>query len=246
MNRRLGWIHQLPDIRDFKLFLMPVSLPPAVDLRIDCPPVYDQGDLGSCTANALAGDFEYDRIKQNKDFFMPSRLFIYYNERVIEDTVRLDNGAIIRDGIKTMARQGVCSEKDWPYIINRYRTKPCRKYYTRALKNQITEYYAVNQSSDQLKGCLAAGFPFVFGFSVYQSFFNIKTDGIMPMPLPSESVEGGHAVMCVGYSDLKQTYIVRNSWSEKWGDQGYFYMPYEYIYNANLCSDFWTIKYVEY
>jgi C1A family cysteine protease len=247
-KRKLGWLKQLPDHRD-KLYSIPIYirtmvLPPSVDLREVEPEIYDQGSLGSCTANALAGAYEYDERKQNKEHFMPSRLFIYYNERVMIGTVNSDSGANLRDGIKTMAKDGVCSEDEWPYKIWKFKSKPCRKQYRDALKDQIQEYSALSNDAVNLRSCLADGYPFVFGFSVFESFWNIGPDGIMPMPKPNERVEGGHAVMCVGYDDSKQLYIIRNSWGSGWGDKGYFYMPYQFMHSNN-CDDFWTIKFVE-
>jgi C1A family cysteine protease len=242
-KRKLGWIPQRTDNRDRLLSLIPVVAPPTVDLRELCPPVYDQGNLGSCTANALAGNFEFDRIKQNKDYFMPSRLFIYYNERKIEHSVGRDAGAEIRDGIKCMVSKGVCSELEWSYDISKFTKRPPCKLYRNALKNQILEYSVPEQTPSQLRTCIASGFPFVFGFNVYENFWNIGTNGIMSMP--SGQLEGGHAVMCVGYNDNLQLYTVRNSWGKTWGCAGYFFMPYEYMHNAVLCSDFWTIRFVE-
>jgi len=121
----LGWIPDLPDHRDLTFsasLTVMKKLATSVDLRSQCPPVYDQGQLGSCTANALAGAFEFDILKEKKKDFMPSRLFIYYNERVIEHSVSSDSGAQIRDGIKTMNKQGVCPESEWPYKVNQFAT----------------------------------------------------------------------------------------------------------------------------
>lgn len=246
-KRKLGWHRQLPDHRDrqYTLPYIKVVLPPSVDLREMDPPIYDQGDLGSCTANALAGAYEFDEIKQSKEYFMPSRLFIYYNERKIEGTIGYDSGANIRDGIKTLAKDGACSEELWRYNIGRFKSKPCKKCYKEALKDQIEEYLALSVDPLQLRSCLADGFPFVFGFSVYESFWSIGPDGLMPMPKPNERVEGGHAVECVGYDDTKQLYIIRNSWGSTWGDKGYFYMPYAFMHNSDYCDDFWQIKFVE-
>jgi C1A family cysteine protease len=249
IKRRFGWIPQHPDIRDRKLPLMVRKLPESVDLRSQCPSVVDQGNLGSCTANAIASAYEFEHLKQNLGDFVPSRLFIYYNERVIEHTVKSDSGAMLRDGIKSIGKgdkgKGVCSESLWPYNINRFASKPCNKCFTEALKDQAIEYMAVQQTPAQLKGCLADGYPIVFGFTVYSSFMNIGYDGIMPMPKPDESIEGGHAVMCVGYDDSKQVYIIRNSWGTGFGDKGYFYMPENYMHDPDLCDDFWVIKLVE-
>ena len=246
---RLGWLPDLPDQRDI-MYAAPMSimlkLPSAADLRNQCPPVYDQGQLGSCTANALSGAYEFDLKKQQKQDFMPSRLFVYYNERVLINTVNSDSGAYIRDGIKTMNQQGVCPEKDWVYDITKFALKPSAKCYTEAKTCQVKSYQRLVNSLSQLKGCLADGFPFVFGFTVYESFYSdqVTKTGIMPMPkLPGEKVEGGHAVCAVGYDDSKNAFIIRNSWGAGWGVKGYFYMPYAYI-TSNLCSDFWTIRLV--
>jgi C1A family cysteine protease len=114
-----------------------------------------------------------------------------------------------------------------------------------AKKDQVLQYMSIQQTSFQLKACLAGGYPFVFGFTVYSSFMNIGSTGIMPMPQPDDSVEGGHAVMCVGYDDILKHYTVRNSWGNGWGDKGYFYMPYDYMHNPDLVDDIWTIRKVE-
>ncbi len=249
-NYKMGWLPDLPDQRDL-LYAAPkavmLQLPTAVDLRNQCPPVYDQGHLGSCTANGLAAAYQFDLKKQENPEFMPSRLFLYYNERVLINTVNSDSGAYIRDGIKTMNKEGVCPEKDWPYDISKFTKKPNVGCYKKASKSQIKSYQRLVNSSDQLKGCLAEGFPFVFGFTVYESFYSqeVAQTGIMPMPqYKLEKVLGGHCVMAVGYDDSKNAFIIRNSWGKNWGIQGYFYMPYAYITNSNLCDDFWTIRLV--
>lgn len=249
-TRKFGWNPDLPDIRDFKLKLMVRKLPESIDLRSQCPPVYDQGSLGSCTANAIAGAYEFEHLKENFGAFVPSRLFIYYNERVMENSVSSDSGAMIRDGMKSIGNGdngvGVCNETTWPYIIRKFARKPCSKCYSEALKDQALQYLSVQQSALQLKGCLADGFPIVFGFTVYSNFMNIGLDGVMNMP--SGVVEGGHAIVCVGYGKIinnQKYYICRNSWGSVWGDSGYFYMPEDYMHNSDLCDDFWVIKKVE-
>jgi C1A family cysteine protease len=243
-----GWKPELPDHRDFPYAAMrmslerPVTLPPLVNLRPHCPPVYDQGQLGSCTGNAIAGAFHFDRRKQNLPDFVPSRLFIYYNERGMEGTVSRDSGAFIRDGIKSIATKGVCKEADWPYVIAKFADKPPRVCYTAATKYKSLSYFRLNNANlDELKSCLAAGFPFVFGFVVYPSFFQGDTNGMVPMPA-SENTIGGHAVLAVGYNDINQRFIIRNSWGAGKGDQGYYYMPYQYLTNLSLSDDFWTVR----
>jgi C1A family cysteine protease len=245
-----GWLPDLPDHRDI-LYAAPVELagaPPAkADLRAQCPPVYDQGQLGSCTANAIAGAIEFDRLKQKLDDFTPSRLFIYYNERAIEHSVDSDSGAMIRDGIKSVARQGDCPETEWPYVIAKFKTRPPKQCYADALKYKVVLYQRVTRTLSQLKGCLASGYPFLFGFTVYESFESaqVAKTGHAGLPKSGEAVIGGHAVVAVGYDDARRRFIVRNSWGRKWGMSGYFTLPYAYLTDENLASDFWTIRVVQ-
>jgi C1A family cysteine protease len=246
-----GWVPDIPDGRDL-LYAAPVKalakLPPRVDLRKQCPAIYDQEQLGSCTANAIGAAFEFDEIKQRKkNVFTPSRLFIYYNERAMEGTIESDSGAMIRDGVKSVAKQGVCDEASWPYKIEKFRDKPPRPCYTEGKQNQAIQYLRLAQALSQLKGCLAEGFPFVFGFSVYESFESaeVAKTGDAGMPKANEAMLGGHAVMAVGYDESRQWFIVRNSWGRKWGMSGYFTLPYPYLLQASLSSDFWTIRQVE-
>jgi C1A family cysteine protease len=244
-----GWIPDLPDSRDFH-YSAPIALvplPPSADLRSVCPAVYDQGQLGSCTANAIGGGLQFDQMKQVLgDVFVPSRLFIYYNERVIEGTVDEDAGAMIRDGIKTVAKEGAPHEKLWPYAIAKFRTKPPASAFKDAARHPAVLYQRVAREIDQMRGCLASGYPFVFGFSVYASFetAEVATTGHAPMPNPKERLVGGHAVCAVGYDDARQWFIARNSWGAKWGLAGYFTLPYDYLLDGNLSDDFWTIRLV--
>jgi C1A family cysteine protease len=245
-----GWVPDLPDQRDY-MYAAPaeflIALPSQQDLRPGCPPVYDQGQLGSCTGNAIAGAVEFEQIKQKAKSFVPSRLFIYYNERVIEHSVDSDSGAQIRDGMKVVAKQGAPPETDWPYDISKFADKPPAIAYTDAAKNKVLSYQRVNRVLNQFKGCLASGYPFVLGFTVYDSFESaqVARTGVVPMPGPGEKVAGGHAVLVVGYADQQQRFIVRNSWGSHWGMQGYFSMPYQYLLEENLSDDFWTVRLVE-
>ena len=247
---RYGWLPDLPDHRD-RLYAAPVELagllPARVDLRSQCPPVYDQGRLGSCTANAIAGAIEFDRRKQDLSDFTCSRLFIYYNERVIEHSVDSDSGAQIRDGMKSVAKQGDCPETEWPYVIAKFKTRPPKQCYADALKYKVVSYQRVAQTLSQLKSCLASGYPFVFGFSVYESFESaqVAKTGHASLPKSGETVIGGHAVAGVGYDDGRQWFIARNSWGAGWGMKGYFTLPYAYVTDASLASDFWTARIVQ-
>ena len=241
--RQLGCSPDRPDARDHLLALTVTHLPPSVDLTSKCPPVQDQGQLGSCTANAIGAALRFCDMKEGKDPGSPiSRLFIYYNERVMENTVQSDAGAMIRDGIKSVGHQGACLETEWPYEITQFATKPSAACFTDATKWEALSYKRVARTLAQLKGCLAAGNPIVIGFTVYSSFMTdaVAKSGIMPMSAPSESVEGGHAVLCVGY-DGKGNFILRNSWGTDWGLKGYFLMPEAYLLDPHLSSDFWSI-----
>ncbi len=241
-----GWVPDLPDHRDIlysAVRKVPAILPSSVDLRPMCSRVEDQGNLGSCTGNALVGGLEFLERKDNVPYAELSRLFVYYNERVIEHTTKADAGAMIRDGIKTLGKQGVCSEKKWPYVVSKFSVKPSPACYKEALNHQIKSYQRI-LTLDEMRTCLADGFPFVFGFTVYESFESqqVAKSGIVQMPQPSERVVGGHAVLAVGYHDSAKRFIVRNSWGTGWGMKGYFTMPYDYVADRNLSDDFWTIR----
>lgn len=243
-----GWNPDIPDGRDFMYAAPPevvAALPPKVDLRPQCPPVYDQGQLGSCTANAIGAALEFDEMRQKEQgASTPSRLFIYYNERVIEGTVSSDSGAQIRDGVKSVNQQGAPPETDWSYDISKFAEKPPQNAYADATKHEAILYQRLTQTLGQLKGCLASGFPFVFGFVVYESFESqeVASSGQAPMPQAGEKQLGGHAVLAVGYDESEQRFIVRNSWGPNWGMSGYFTLPYPYVLQGTLSSDFWTIR----
>ncbi len=246
VNAWYGWIPDRPDFRD-RLYATiaapPKKLPSKVDLRAHCSPVENQGNLGSCTANALAGTLEFLERKASKTATNLSRLFIYYNERAMEGTINDDAGAMIRDGVKTLVKLGVCSERTWPYKISKFKIKPSPASYKQATSCEIKSYHRVI-GLHQMKQCLAEGYPFVFGFSVYESFESdaVAKTGKLTLPKPKEKQLGGHAVCAVGYDDSTKRLLVRNSWGADWGMRGYFTMPYDYVSNSNLADDFWTLR----
>jgi C1A family cysteine protease len=244
--RRYGWKPDLPDIRDhFHCFEDAEALPSSCSLRDSMPPIYDQGHLGSCTANAVGAAIQYDELKQGLACAdAPSRLFIYYNERSFEGTVGQDSGASIRDGIKAITKFGYCSESEWPYDIAKFADKPPKQCYNDAMNHKALQYRRVQQSLDDIRRVIQSGYPIVFGISVYDSFESeeVSTTGVVPMPRKSESLLGGHAILLVSYDDDKKRFGFRNSWG-KWGENGtgYGYLPYDYVTNPNLAQDLWTV-----
>jgi C1A family cysteine protease len=250
MKRKHGW---KPDHRDHRDHVFKKAegtvLPVKFDLRKMCPhKIQDQGQLGSCTANAIAAAIQFDLLKQGlHPYFFVSRLFVYYNERDMEGTTSTDSGAAIRDGIKTINTLGVCSETLWPYSDANpgpFSTKPSAAAYTEALKARSLNYQSVPQTLDAMKACIVSKTPFVLGFTVYESFESdaVAQTGVVPMPAKGERVMGGHAVLCVGYDDATQRFVCRNSWGASWGMGGYFTIPYAYLTNPRLASDFWAIN----
>ena len=244
-----GWNPDLPDHRDLLYSAIrraPKRLPTSIDLRKGCPAVEDQGQIGSCTGNAIVGAMEFLEVKNGRSFVNLSRLFVYYNERVLEHTIQSDSGAQIRDGIKTVVSSGVCEETLWPYNTKAFTKKPVPACYKRGSDHQVTSYHRI-VTLDDMRACLSEGFPFVFGFTVYEAFESsaVAKSGKLDLPKKKERSVGGHAVLCVGYNDAQRRVIVRNSWGPTWGMKGYFSMPYEYISNNNLADDMWTIRMAE-
>lgn len=237
---RLQWLRDKPDTRDYKYAISKAVPLPVKDLRVYCSSIENQGNLGSCTGNAIAGAIELLN-KRNKKPTDVSRLFIYYYERLIEGTLNYDSGAYIRDGIKVVNKYGAPLESLWPYQINKFKLTPSAPAIIDGAKRKVTLYERAKNFTE-CKDAINNGYPVIIGFDVYSSFYSIDNTGLMPYPKPNESLLGGHAVLLVGYNDTTQTFIVRNSWGTSWGDKGYFYMPYKVIQNSSMSSDFWVIK----
>jgi C1A family cysteine protease len=242
-----GWRPDHPDRRDHKLAICrAVPTPPHVDLSTSkcMPAVYDQGELGSCTANAIAAAIDFERAVQGEPFITPSRLFVYFNERAIEGDTANDSGAEIRDGIKVVASQGVCPESVWPYDEAKFADKPDDGAYAAALMFKAVRYASVNQGINDIKNILGAvGRPVVFGMNVYDEFESdeVAASGVVIMPAANQAPVGGHAVLIVGYDDSSQRFKIRNSWGPDWGQKGYCTIPYRYLLDPDLASDFWVI-----
>jgi len=236
------------DTRDWKYAPPPgkAKLPATVDLRPICPPVYNQKGLNSCSSNAIAAAVEFDLMRQKGErVIFPSRLFLFYNSRAMERTERSNEGVYIRDAIKAVARHGDCPESLWPYVEHKFATRPPGKCYESALKYRAVKYYRLHRNLDDMRACLASGYPFVLGFLAHERFNTVvRRTGVLEMPEPREGVIGKHAVLAVGYHDRKRRFIVRNSWGPRYGLKGYFTMPYGYLTNRDLSADFWTIRVV--
>jgi C1A family cysteine protease len=221
------------------------SLSATVDLRQYCSPIDDQGNLGSCTGNAIAGAIDLLDRKTHNLQTRVSRLFIYYYERLIENDVNYDAGAYIHDGITVGRTYGAPQETLWPYNISAYRTRPSNTAIADAARRKITQYQSIANFT-VMKNALASGYPVIVGFNVYSSFEGSVNNNTGMMPYPNtrtESLLGGHAVCVVGYNDTLNggRFICRNSWGTSWGNNGYFYMPYQVIQNTSMSSDFWAI-----
>jgi C1A family cysteine protease len=258
---RYGWVPDLPDPRDRiynleETIQQAPQLPPKFSLRGEMPPVYDQGELGSCTANAIAGIVEHQEMREGEPAVTPSRLFIYYEERAIEGTIGEDAGAQIRDGIKVVATEGAPPEEpDWPYDIAKFTEKPPEKAYSDAKADKAIRYQRIVPGGPgaPIRTAVQAHHPVAFGFSVPASFENGSWDPqteVLPVPGPSEEMIGGHAVDIVGWDFSRKRFKtaaveIRNSWNSSWGDQGYFWMDAGWFNPSNqLTSDFWVISQV--
>ena len=253
---KFGWLPDVPDQRDIPfraVFRVPAKVPDCIDLRNKCPAVEQQGNLGSCTAQALIGSIEFLELRElaekpesGRKFHDLSRLFVYYNERAAMGTIGEDSGAMLRTGIKVLKTDGVCKETTWPYIIARFTRKPSRECYLEGKNHQVTSYQRLG-SLPEMKACLAMGQPFVFGFAVYDHVMSekVRRSGMIRMPGRGERMIGGHAVMAVGYDDRRKTVCFRNSWGADWGDSGYGLLPYGYVESRELSDDFWCIQATE-
>ena len=225
-----------------------LRLPPKVDLRSRLTAVEDQQNTNSCVANAVAGAYEYLVKKHDERDYDVSRLFIYFNARELGD-VEGDNGSLIADAIEGLRSHGACSETVWPFVERNVNKRPSEDAYDEASQFLVEDTQLVPVDLMAWKSCLAEGYPIIFGISLYASFDQHRKRGVVPMPTPKESAReshGGHAMLCVGYSDPDRVFIVRNSWGPQWGDNGYCYIPYDYLVNPKYNDgDCWIIRQLE-
>jgi len=186
-------------------------------------------------------------MKQGLEDFAPSRLFIYYNQRVLDDSVPHDVGASITDGARVVSTQGAPHENLWPYEISSFAVKPPQNVYNDGLHHLAFQVQQVNQDLTSMKELLADGLPIIIGFTAHQSWESdrVASTGIVPMPGRHEQQLGGHCGLVVGYDDIQCRFIVRNSWGTGWGLQGYCLMPYAYLVDPRLSSEIWTVNRTE-
>lgn len=237
------------DVRDFRLRSLSSSQRPTiVDLRPNMPIIYDQGILNSCTAQAVASVHHYTQLRQNRIAFSPSRLFLWWNTRAVYDETDLNEGATLRDTIKSLAHQGICPESMWPYNPSSFRRRPEQNCYTTAMLYQADMYARVRQTQQELETVLSQRMPIVFGMLIFQSFEStlVARTGNVPVPnVRREALLGGHAMVIVGYNSTTRQFIVRNSWGTQWGQRGHCFIPYSLILNPNLVFDLWVVSRVE-
>lgn len=248
----MGWRPSLPDQRDFYHRFAGAKIAPEVDLRKTgfLPDIWDQGQLGSCTAFGVSAAYSFDQAMQGGERnFGPSELFVYYNTRILEGTLLEDSGATITNAVKSLNKYGAAPQADWPYDIKKFAQVPPSVAYTHGELRQAVKYARVSQTTQAMQACLTAGTPIVVGFTVYESFESDAANdtGDVPMPQRGEQLYGGHCVLVVGYTMRagKPVWIARNSWGTGWGDAGYFYFPQQYLLSTSLSDDFWTVQSVE-
>jgi C1A family cysteine protease len=265
----LGWLPDYPDLRDFtpetdqirgvfekaksRVVRPPKALPANVDLRAWCPPVENQGSIGSCTAQAGVGLVEYYERRAFGKHLDASRLFLYKTTRNLLHWTG-DTGAFLRTTMKAMVLFGVPPEEYWPYHPGDFDDEPTAFCYAFAQSYQTIQYYrfdppgvSASELLNRIKTYLSSGYASMFGFTVYDSISEAAdNEGKIPFPKPGDRVIGGHAVDAVGYDDqmkigdITGAFLIRNSWGTGWGDDGYGWLPYAYV-EEGLAIDWWTV-----
>lgn len=247
MQYGLGYIPDLPDHRDWP-FAASAQLPPTLPVKVDLRPqtyprpCYDQQSANSCTGNSTGAMFGFVDRKQGGANINPSRRQIYYDARALDGLESIDRGAYIRSALKTLADKGVAPEEMFSYDVGKINEQPPPAVYATALLKQALAYLRLDINVDAMRACLAEGYPFVLGSSLFENFYDGHATGMIPMP--SGSFVGGHALMYVGYDDAISRFIVQGSWGT-WGDDGFIYMPYSYAANEDYSADCWTIRSLE-
>jgi C1A family cysteine protease len=231
--------------RNGKLLLKTSKATPNNYTVTNLPSIIDQGELGACVTNA----FFYCVNKQTNKTVNLSRLFLYALCRCVDYTpLNQDDGTTIRTACKSINQYGVCKENIYPYVTSKYMNLPPLNVFNSSKKFKKFIYTFINQDLASIKNCLYTNnTPIIFGFMVYSSFMTIDVanTGVVPQPNTSnETLEGGHCMCIVGYNDTTQQFKCANSWGTSWGQSGYCYLPYSYILDSNLASDFCFTQFV--
>jgi len=246
----LNYVFDQKDERDYRFkdtlrkAIDPLSLPSSVDLRSSWGSVLDQGNIGSCVSNSVAYQLRFLVKKTTGSIVDMSRLFIYYNGRVISNfPVSQDTGLTMRVGFQSVTSYGAPKETTWPYATAAFAQKPSGQAYSEGAKNAALTYYSVTQDANEIKKCLKDGFAISFGITLFQSFMSAQVASTGNVPVPNQNTEqrvGGHAMTIVGYDDNRNVFIVANQWGLAWGDRGYCYIPYSMILDTGMTGDLWT------
>lgn len=250
-SRRFGWVGDSGSKPAAPFALRPgftaVKIAPKSDLTALMPPIWDQGELGSCVGHGMARAIDYATHKQTQGFYGPSRLFLYYSARVLEGAVEQDQGCQIVDAVKGARFYGAPSEALWPYNVQDFARRPPEQVYADGLTRQTLKAWKVdNTDGRSIRKALSEGFPVVFGSLVYRGIYNVTADKpVLPMPRRGERPIGGHCMTITGHDDARQVYTVDNSWGTSWGKAGRCFIPYAYIHNPRLTEDCWVVEQVE-
>lgn len=248
MKRTYGFIKGDLDNRDICYFprLKLDTYPSVFNLMNICSYIFQQLNIGSCVSNASCLAMMYALQRQNDPNWIPSRLFLYYVTRMLENTTSEDSGCQVRDAVKALAKFGVCSEISDPYVTEKFAIKPSDDCFAEALSHQIIKYESVSQTIDGIKSSIFNGYPVIFGMNVYSSFESeeVGRTGMVSVPKVGEKLLGGHSMLLCGFDDAIGCFICANSWGVEWGDSGYCKIPYRYILSKEA-SDFWNISLVE-
>lgn len=243
---KFGWLPDLPDKRDrqFAPRLSLSALPQEVHLGGRCPPIWNQGNIGSCVAHGTSRAFVVEHMERSKAPFMPARLQLYYDARKLRGWQNQDSGCYIRDAVKSIVAKGVGDESLWPYVPSQYAHQPPAAVYESATHHQALEYVRINnQRVDDIRAALAQGNLVIFGITVYDSMMSSAVAKTGAIPMPSGRERGGHCMALTGYKG--DVFEGHNSWGTGWGNKGGFTIPAAYLTDGDLAADFWSLRKVE-